>query len=107
MVYKKITTIAITIALVATLVSNFVFAADFTSNDKIYDSILNMLIFIQKYSWPVMTLAFIYALYEFYVIGSEMLQHKISGQRLIIGIAIFMAIVQCLPLVYAFMTLTN
>jgi len=107
MVYKKITTIAIAIAVVATLVSNFVFAADYTSNDKIYDSILNMLIFIQKYSWPVMTLAFIYALYEFYVIGSEMLQHKISGQRLIIGIAIFMAIVQCLPLVYAFMTLTN
>ncbi|MDD2375929.1 MAG: hypothetical protein PHD15_01565 [Clostridia bacterium] len=107
MVYKKITIIAITIAIVATLVSNFVFATDYTSNDKIYDSILDMLIFIQKYSWPLMTVIFIYALYEFYVIGSELLQHKIMGQRLIIGIAIFMAIVQCLPLVYAFMTLTN
>lgn len=105
MVYKKITTIAIAIAVVATLVSNFVFAADFTSNDKIYDSVLDILIFVQKYSWPVVTLIFIYALYEFYVIGSEMLEHKIMGQRLIVGIAIFMAIVQCLPLVYAFITL--
>jgi len=107
MVYKKITTIAIAIALVATLVSNFVFANEFTSNDKIYDSVLNILIFIQKYSWPIMTLVFIYALYEFYVIGSEMLEHKITGQRLIIGIAIFMAVVQCLPLVYAFITLAK
>jgi len=107
MVYKKITTIALAIAVVATLVSNFVFASDFTTNDKIYDSVLNILIFIQKYSWPVMTLIFIYALYEFYVIGSEMLEHKILGQRLIIGIAIFMAIIQCLPLVYAFITISN
>lgn len=107
MVYKKITTIGIGIAIVAALVSNFVFAADFTSNDKIYDSILNILIFIQKYSWPVITLVFIYALYEFYVIGSEMLEHKIMGQRLIVGIAIFMAIIQCLPLIYAFMTLAG
>lgn len=107
MVYKKITSIVIAFAMLAALVSNFVFAGNFTSNDKIYDSVLNMLVFIQKYSWPVMTLVFIYALYEFYVIGSEMLQHKILGQRLIIGTAIFMSIVQCLPLVYAFMTITN
>lgn len=107
MVYKKITTIAIGIAIIATLVSNFVFAADFSSNDKIYDSVLNILIFIQKYSWPIVTLVFIYALYEFYVIGSEMLERKITGQRLIVGIAIFMAIVQCLPLVYAFVTLAS
>lgn len=107
MVYKKITMVALTIAIVATLVSNFVFATDFTSNDKIYDTVLEILIFIQKYSWPVVTLAFIYALYEFYLVGSEMLQRKISGQRLIVGIAIFMAIVQCLPLVYAFVTLAS
>jgi hypothetical protein len=107
MVYKKITLIALAIAVVATLVSNFVFATDFTSNDKIYDSVLNILIFIQKYSWPVITLIFIYALYEFYVIGSELLEHKIRGQRFIVGIAIFMAIIQCLPLIYAFMTIAS
>ncbi|MDF2865709.1 MAG: hypothetical protein K0R72_523 [Clostridia bacterium] len=107
MVYKKITTVSIAIAIIATLVSNFVFAADFTSNDKIYDSVLDILIFIQKYSWPVVTIVFIYALYEFYLIGSEMLEHKFMGQRLIVGIAIFMAVVQCLPLIYAFITLAG
>lgn len=104
MVYKKITTIAIAFAIIAALISNFVFAAtDITSNDTIIDSTMQVLIFIQKYSWPVITLVFIYALYKFYVIGSEMLEHKITGQRMIVGIAIFMAIVQTLPLAYAFL----
>ncbi len=107
MVYKKITVISMIIAIVATVVSNFSFAAGFTSDNKIYDSIFEILIFIQKYSWPVVTLIFIYALYEFYVIGAEMLEHKIKGQRLIVGIAIFMAVVQCLPLVYAFVSLAS
>lgn len=107
MVYKKITIVAISIAIIATLVSSFVFATDYTSNDKIYDTVLEILIFIQKYSWPLVTLVFIYALYEFYLLGSEMLQHKVSGQKLIVGISIFMAIVQCLPLVYAFITLAS
>lgn len=107
MVYKKITFSAIIVAIIATLVSNYVFAAEFTSNDKIYDSVLNILIFVQKYSWPVVTLIFIYALYEFYVIGSEALERKMTGQRLIVGIAIFMAAIQCLPLIYAFIALAN
>jgi hypothetical protein len=107
MVYKKITIVAISIAIIATMVSNFVFATEYTSNDKIYDTVLEILIFIQKYSWPLVTLVFIYALYEFYLLGSEMLQHKVSGQKLIVGISIFMAIVQCLPLVYAFITLAS
>lgn len=102
MVYKKITIIAVSIAIIATLVSSFVFAGEITSNDKIYDAVLDVLVFIQKYSWPVVTLLFIYALYEFYVLGAEILERKINGQRLIVGIAIFMAIIQCLPLVYAF-----
>lgn len=107
MVYKKIVRIGLGIAIIAAMVSNFVFAADFQTDDKIYGSILDILIFIQKYSWPIVTLIFIYALYEFYVIGSEMLERKIRGQKLIVGIAIFMAVVQCLPLVYAFMTFTS
>ena len=103
MVYKKITITAIIIAIMAALISNFTFAAtDITANDKIIDSTLNILIFIQKYSWPVVTLIFIYALYQFYVAGAEILESKILGQRLIVGIAIFMVIIQCLPLFYAF-----
>jgi len=38
-------------------------------------------------------------------VGSEVLEHKILGRRLLIGIAIFMVIVQCLPLLYAFLIL--
>ncbi len=105
MVYKKITITAVVIAIIAAVVSNFTFAAvDITTNDKIMDSTMNILIFLQKYSWPVVTLIFIYALYQFYVAGSEILESKIIGQRLIVGIAIFMVILQCLPLVYAFLT---
>lgn len=103
MVYKKSTMIAIIIAIVACIFSNVVFATtDIAQEDKIIDSVLNILIFIQKYSWPLVTLIFIYALYQFYVMGAEKLEQKILGQRLIVGIAIFMAIIQCLPLVYAF-----
>ena len=106
MVYKKITTIAFILAIVFAIMNGFVFASDsaIATNDKIYGTVLNILVKIQKYSWPVVTLIFIYAMYEYYVIGSEMLEHKITGQRLIVGIAIFMALLQSLPLVYAFAT---
>ena len=105
MVYKKVTIIAIIISIMAAVISNFTFAAtDITTNDKILDSTLNILIFLQKYSWPVFTLAFIYALYQFYVAGAEILESKILGQRLIVGLAIFMVVLQCLPLFYAFVT---
>lgn len=103
MVYKKLTTTAIIIAIVAAIVSNVVFAtSEVLTNDTILDGTMQVLLFIQKYSWPVITLVFIYALYEFYIIGAEMLEHKIRGQRLIVSIAIFMVLVQCLPLAYAF-----
>lgn len=103
MVYKKMTTVLIIVSIVAAFTCNFVFAADkVLSNDKILDTTLQILVFLQKYSWPVLTLIFIYALYQFYVVGSELLEHKILGQRLIIGVAVFMVIIQCLPLFYAF-----
>ncbi len=103
MVYKKVSFIAILIAIIAAVVCNFTFATnEVLANDKILDSTMNILIFIQKYSWPVVTLVFIYALYQFYVAGSEILEHKILGQRLIVGLSIFMCLIQCLPLIYAF-----
>ncbi len=103
MVYKKLTIFSIILAIVAAFTCNFVFAAgNVITNDAIYDGTLKVLVMIQKYSWPVVTLIFIYAMYQFFVIGSEMLEHKILGQRLIIGISVFMVIIQCLPLFYAF-----
>lgn len=103
MVYKKLTIFTIIISIVAAFTCNFVFAAgDVLVNDKIIDSTLQILIFLQKYSWPVITLVFIYALYKFYVMGSEYLEQKIIGQKMIISISIFMVLIQCLPLIYAF-----
>ncbi|MBR1883786.1 MAG: hypothetical protein IJ809_02405 [Clostridia bacterium] len=107
MVYKKVTTVAIILAVLFAILSGFVFGAsiDVTTNDQVYDSFLKILVKIQRYSWPVVTLVFIYALYEYYVIGSEMLERKVTGQRLIVGIALFMSVLQALPLIYAFIVL--
>lgn len=106
MVYKRLVLISLSVAIVACIISNVTFAAvDVATNDAIYDSVLQILVFIQKYSWPVVTLGLIYALYEFYVIGSEMVERKIAGQKLINGIAVFMAIIQCLPLIYVFIVI--
>ncbi len=101
--YKRLVIICLVISIVLSIVSNFVFATEDTyTNDQIMDGTMKVLIFLQKYSWPVVTLVFVYALYQFYVIGSEVLEHKLLGRRLLIGIAIFMVIIQCLPLLYAF-----
>lgn len=109
MVYKKITLVALILSVVAAITCNFVLGVEVNENltvgtpEMINNSTLNVLILIQRYSWPIVTLVFIYALYQFYVIGSEVLEHKILGQRLIVGISIFMVIIQCLPLMYAFL----
>lgn len=103
MVYKKSTLVAIAIAVIMAFISEVTFAAtDIATNDQIIDGTLNVLMFLQRYSWPVLILFFVYALYKFYVLGSEKLEAKIAGQKMIIGIAVFMAILQCLPLFYAF-----
>lgn len=103
MVYKKLTMFTLIISVVAAFTCNFVFATNnVLVNDKIIDTTLQVLIFLQKYSWPIITLVFVYALYKFYVMGSEYLEQKLIGQRMIIGISIFMVLIQCLPLAYAF-----
>lgn len=103
MVYKKISIIAMIIAIIFGVTSGVIFASnDIAANDQIFDTGLQVLIFIQKYSWPVVILILIYALYQFYVIGSENLEKKTLGQRLIVGVSIFTALIQALPLCYAF-----
>lgn len=103
MVYKKLTIVTIITSIIAAITCNFVFAeTSAITNDQIFDSVLNILIMIQKYSWPILTLVFIYAMYQYYVTGSELVENKMLGQRLIVGVSIFMVILQCLPLFYAF-----
>ncbi len=104
--YKKIVKISVICSIILALISSFVFADETAvSDDKIYNNVLNILVFIQKYSWPIVTLVFIYAIYQYYVIGSEVVEHKVLGRRLIVGVAIFMVIVQSLPLIYSFLTI--
>ena len=103
MAYKKVITSSIFVAMLLAFVNELVFAASNTvTNAVVLDGALNILVMIQKYSWPFVTLFMIYALYKYYVIGSEVIAEKIMGQQLVVGISIFMVVVQCLPLVYAF-----
>ena len=102
MVYKKSAIMSFVIAIILGITSGVVFSATDVVGDKILDKGLEVLIFIQKYSWPVVILVLIYALYQFYVIGSENLEKKVLGQRLIVGVSVFAALIQALPLCYAF-----
>ena len=103
MAYKKVITSSIFVAMLLAFVNELVFAASNTvTNDVVLDGALNILVMIQKYSWPFVTLFMIYSLYKYYIIGSEVIAEKIIGQQLVVGISIFMVVVQCLPLVYAF-----
>ena len=104
MVYNKLMKVCICISLIMLVLSNVVFATTTvgTNNDEVYSGIMKILLRIQKYSWPVAVIIFIYAIYQYYIIGSEAFEYKVSGQRLILGLSVFMAILQSLPLLYAF-----
>ena len=103
MQYKKVITLSIIFAIVFAIMNEIVFAASTAvTGDGVLDGALKVLVMIQKYSWPFATLLMIYALYKYYVMGNEVLADKVLGQKMVVGIAIFMVVVQCLPLVYAF-----
>lgn len=106
MVYDKLMKVCLALSVIVFAFSSFLFAAtDISSkDDKVIDGIMVVLINIQKYSWPVAILILLYALYQYYVVGSEAFEHKVNGQNLIMGTSVLMAIVQCLPLLYAFVT---
>ncbi len=102
MAYKKVITSSILVAILLAFVNEMVFAAtNVVTNDAVLDGTLNVLVMIQKYSWPVVVLLMIVALYKFFVTGSEVLADKVVGQNMIVGISVFMVVVQCLPLFYA------
>ena len=104
MVYNKLMKVCLSIAVIMLVVSNVVFATTAlgTNDDEVYNGIMKILLRVQKYSWPVAVIIFIYAIYQYYIIGSEAFEYKVSGQRMILGLSIFMAILQSLPLLYAF-----
>lgn len=104
--FKKTISISIVAAFVAFLLSTVVFANELPkTDDVVYDGVLVVLDYVQKYAWPIAFLFFIYALYKFYILGAETLAHRIVGQRMIIGTALFLALSQWMPLIYAFIIL--
>ena len=106
MIYDKLMKICVALSVIAFLASTVLFATTNVDvkDDMVLDKIMVVLINIQKYSWPVALIILIYALYQYYVIGSEAFEYKVNGQKMIMGISVFMAVLQCLPLLYAFVT---
>lgn len=107
MVYNKVMKVCLWIAVIALVTSSLVFAEtnlDQKGNELV-GGVMTALKYIQTYSWPVAVIVLVYALYQYYVVGSEAFEQKVSGQKLIVGLSVFMAIIQCLPLVYAIITI--
>lgn len=107
MVYQKTMKVCIALSLFMVILSSVVFATtdiDVKSN-MVATKTMEVLISVSHYSWPVMVIVFAYAMYQYYVIGSEEFEHKVAGQKMILGCSIFMAILQTLPLICAFITI--
>lgn len=103
MQYRKFIRTMLIAAVFVAVVNQFVFAtSNVLSGDTVLDKALDVFVMIQRYSWPVAILAMIYALYKYYVRGSEVLADKILGQKMVLGISVFMVVIQVLPLIYAF-----
>ena len=107
MVYNKVMKVCLWIAVIALVASTAVFAVTDleTKDSQLVGGVMTALKYIQTYSWPVAVIVLVYAMYQYYVVGSEAFEQKVSGQKLIVGLSIFMAIIQCLPLVYAIITI--
>lgn len=107
MVYQKTMKFCIAFALVIAILSSIVFANTELENKNslIASKTMEILITISHYSWPVMIIILAYAMYQYYIIGSEEFEHKVAGQKLILGTSVFMAIIQSLPLISAFITI--
>lgn len=107
MVYNKVMKVCLWIAVIALVASTAVFATtDLDVKDsQLIGGVMSALKYVQTYSWPIAVIVLVYAMYQYYVVGSEAFEQKVSGQKLIVGLSVFMAIIQCLPLVYAIITI--
>lgn len=103
MVYSKVMRVCLWIAIIGLCASTVVFATTDlgNTNNELIGGVMTVLKNIQLYSWPIAVIVLVYAMYQYYVVGSEAFEQKVSGQKLIVGLSVFMAIIQCLPLVYA------
>lgn len=83
MVYKKAMIVCFIIAITMLCLSSVVFATTNIgkNNDRIYTGVMEILIKIQKYSWPVAVIIFVYAMYQYYVIGSEAFEQKVKRTK--------------------------
>lgn len=106
MAYNKLMKICLMVSVLALIASTAVFAVtDIAQKDsKVFGSVMTILQKLQLYSWPVAVVIMVYGMYQYYVVGSEAFEYKVSGQKLIMGLCVFMALIQCLPLLYAFIT---
>ena len=107
MVYNKVMKVCLWIAVIGLIASTAIFAVSDIDQktNQIVGGVMTALKYIQTYSWPIAVIVLVYALYQYYVVGSEAFEQKVSGQKLIVGLSVFMAIIQCLPLVYAIVTI--
>ena len=107
MVYNKVMRVCLWIAVIGLIASTAVFATTdvATKSNELIGGVMTILKNIQLYSWPIAVIVLVYAMYKYYVIGSEAFEQKVSGQKLIVGLSVFMAIIQCLPLAYAIITI--
>ena len=79
MEYKKVITSSIIIAFLMAIVNEFIFATEnVVTSDAVLDGTLNVLVLIQKYSWPFVTLLMIF----FQII--QILQHYTYFQLLVL-----------------------
>ena len=109
MVYNKVFKVCLFISLIALVATTAVFATTGIDekNNEIVGGAMTVLKTVQTYSWPVAVLVLVYGMYKYYVIGSEAFEQKVSGQKLIVGLSVFMTIIQCLPLAYAIITISK
>lgn len=109
MVYNKVFKTCLLVSIIALLATTAVFATtDLEVKDnEIVGGVMTVLKNVQTYSWPVAVIILVYAMYKYYVVGSEAFEEKVSGQKLIVGLSVFMTIIQCLPLAYAIITINN
>lgn len=107
MVYNKVMKVCLWIAVIALVASTALFATTDldVKESSLVGGVMTVLKYIQTYSWPIAVIVLVYAMYQYYVVGSEAFEQKVSGQKLIVGLSMFMAIIQCLPLVYAIITI--
>ena len=109
MVYNKVFKTCLIVSIIALLATTVVFAnTDLEVKDNaLVGGTMTVLKNVQTYSWPIAVILLVIAMYKYYVVGSEAFEEKVSGQKAIVGLSVFMTIIQCLPLVYAIITINN